>query len=65
MVTDLAGNVHELVGIAPEPQNVVLQTTGVRLELIVKPNKVWHLDRTRSLLHRAVPFDYPYQGESR
>jgi hypothetical protein len=65
VVTDLDGNVREGVGIAPEPQTVVLQIAGVRHELNVKPNHVWRLDSTKLVLHRAVPLDYPYQGETR
>lgn len=65
VVTDLDGSVREVVGIAPEPQTVALQIAGGRLELIVKPNQVWRLDATKPVLHRAVPFDYPYQGETR
>ena len=65
VVTDLAGNVREVVGIAPEPQSVVLQIAGVRHELIVKPNQVWRPDAAKPTLFRAAPFDYPYQENIR
>jgi hypothetical protein len=65
VVTDLAGNVRQVVGIAAEPQSVVLQIAGARHELTVKPNQVWHLDGTKPVLLRSVRFDYPYQARTR
>jgi len=65
VVTDLAGNVRQVVGIAAEPQSVVLQIAGARHELTVKPNQMWHLDGTKPVLLRSVPFDYPYQARTR
>ena len=63
VVTDLAGNVREIVGIAREPQIVVLQMAAVHLSLTVQPNQVWRLDATKSVLAHAAPFDYPYQDK--
>ena len=65
VVSDLDGNVREVVGIAPEQQAVGLQIAGVRHELTVKPNQVWGLDATKPVLRRAAPFDYPYQEKTR
>ncbi len=65
VVTDLAGNVCEVVGIAPEPHSVVLQIAGVRHELTVKPNQVWRPDAAKPVLLRAAPFDYPYQENAK
>ncbi len=60
IVTDLAGNVREIVGIAPGAPRVVLQIAGVRHDLTVKPNEVWRFDSAKPVLLRAVPFDYPH-----
>lgn len=65
VVTDLAGNVRQVVGIAAEPQSVVLQSAGARHELTVKPNQVWRTDTAKPVLLRAAPFDYPYQEKTR
>ena len=65
VVTDLDGNVREVVGIAPEQQAVGLQIAGVRHELTVQPNQVWGLDATKPVLRRAAPFDHPYQDKTR
>ena len=64
-MTDQAGNVREIVGIAREQQIVVLQMAAVHLSLMVQPNQVWRLDATKSVLARAAPFDYPYQDKAR
>ncbi|MFZ4766651.1 MAG: hypothetical protein ACOYMN_16990, partial [Roseimicrobium sp.] len=64
VVTDLAGNVREVVGIAPEAQIVVLQIAGVRHALTVKPNQVWRPDVAKPTLLGAAPFDYPYQEKT-
>jgi hypothetical protein len=56
-VTDTAGNVREVVGIADQRQTVVLQVAADRLPLTVKPNQVWRLDATKLVLSRAAPFD--------
>ncbi len=65
VVTDLAGNVREVVGIAPGPQTVMLQITGTSRKLTVKPNQAWRTDAARPVLLRTAPFDYPYQGKTR
>lgn len=64
VVTDLDGNVREIVGIAPGTQNLLVQIAGDRSELIVKPNQVWRLDVTKPVLLRAAPFDHPYKGKT-
>jgi hypothetical protein len=64
VVTDLDGNVLEVVGIASKAQTVLIQLAAIRRELIVKPNQVWRLDTAESALFQGVPFDYPYQAEA-
>lgn len=63
IVTDLDGEVREIIGIAPGPETVELAIDGSRHELTVKPNQVWRLDGGQPVLLRSAPFDYPYRGE--
>ena len=64
-MTDLDGNVREVVGIAPGTQTVVLQIAGARRELTVNPNQVWRPDAAKPVLLRSAPFDHPYQNKAR
>jgi hypothetical protein len=58
VVTDLEGNVREVVGIDPVQRPVVLRVGGTRHELTVAPNRVYQLDGS---VLRAAPFDYPHR----
>jgi hypothetical protein len=60
VVTDLKGNISEIVGIAPTLQSIVFQTGSARHEIIVKPNLVYGLADGKLTTLRVVPFDYPY-----
>ena len=63
VVTDLDGNVREVIGIAPASRAVVLQYAGASRELTVQPNQVWRPD-ARPVLLRASPFDDPRQKQA-
>ena len=60
VVTDLKGNISEIIGIAPTLQSIVFQTGSARHEIIVKPNHVYGLADGKLTTLRDVPFDYPY-----
>jgi hypothetical protein len=62
VVTDLAGDVREIIGIAPGAWSVAIQLAGARCELTVKPNEVWDYHTGQPAVLRRVPFDYPHQG---
>jgi hypothetical protein len=61
VVTDLEGNLREVVGIDSVKRPVVLHAGGIRHALTVTPNQVYRLDTPKPTLLRAAPFDYPYQ----
>jgi hypothetical protein len=63
VLTDLKGNISEIVGIAPTPQSIVFQAGNTRHELIVSPNHVYRLANGKLIPLRTVPFDYPYHKE--
>ena len=63
VLTDLKGNISEIVGIAPTPQSIVFQAGNARHELIVKPNHVYRLADGKLTPLRVVSFDYPYHQE--
>jgi hypothetical protein len=60
VVTDLKGNIGEIVGIAPTPKSIVLQRGNARYKQIVSPNQVYSLADGKLTLLRSVPFDYPF-----
>jgi hypothetical protein len=62
VLTDLKGNISEIVGIAPAPQSIAFQAGNAHHELIVRPNHVYRLADGKLILLRAVPFDYPFVG---
>jgi hypothetical protein len=59
VVTDLEGNVREVVGMASSPRPVVFCVGSARHEFTVTPNEVYEIGRTKPTLLRAAPFDYP------
>ena len=60
VVTDLKGNISQVVGIAPAPQRIVIQAGHARHDLVVRPNHVVGLADGRMAPLSAVPFDYPF-----
>ena len=61
VVTDVTGNVQQIVGIAPQSQAVVLQVGSQTHRLEVAPNAVWAVGATGApTLIKKVPFDFPY-----
>jgi len=62
IVSDLDGNVREVVGIASGPRSVDLQSAGRRVQLTVAPNQVWSCGGDAPAMLRATPFDYPYRS---
>ncbi|MFZ5829958.1 MAG: MGH1-like glycoside hydrolase domain-containing protein [Planctomycetota bacterium] len=65
VVTDLDGNVCDIVGIEPGPQIVALKIAGVRGDLTVKPNEVWRANTAAPKRLRATPFEVPHPGPGR
>ena len=62
IVTDLAGNVREVVGLDSVPRSAGLLAGGVRHELTVAPNQVYRLDGSNAALLSSTPFDYPFRA---
>lgn len=60
VLTDLKGNISEIVGIAPTPQSIVFKTRNARHELVVKPNHVYRFADGKLTPLRVVPFDYSF-----
>ena len=59
VVTDLEGNVREVVGIDPVQRPIVLRVGAARHEIIAAPNQVY---RPNGSVLRAAPFNYPHRG---
>jgi len=62
VVSDVDGNVRQIVGIAPRPQSVVLEIGSQTRRFEVAPNTVWSVDAAEApSLVKKAPFDYPYR----
>lgn len=59
VVTDLAGNVLELVGIDSHPREVTLNTSSFQQSLIVRPNELYRRSGSKLSLAHVVPFQLP------
>jgi hypothetical protein len=64
VVTDLDGQVLQLLGIAPSKQQVSLQAGSQQWEIDLAPNQVIQLDGDKTKVIRAAPFDYPYRPQA-
>lgn len=62
VVTDMEGNVREVVGIESAPQSVVLRAGSNRYEFTMTPNQVRQIDGRKVKVLRAAPFDYPFRA---
>lgn len=60
IVTGLAGQPIEIVGIDPQQQQVSVKTKSNEWKLTVRPNHVYRLDRSEPVAFRTAPFDYPH-----
>ncbi|MCP4452145.1 MAG: hypothetical protein GY809_11835, partial [Planctomycetes bacterium] len=60
VVTDLKGNISQVVGIAPAPQRIFLQAGHAPHDLVVRPNHVVGLADGKMAPLCAAPFDYPF-----
>ena len=58
VVTDLGGNVREVVGIDSVPRPVVLRVGVTPHKLTVAPNQVYQINGS---VLRTAPFDYPHR----
>jgi hypothetical protein len=61
VVTDVAGNVQQVIGIAPQPQYATLHIGSQAHGLKVAPNAVWAIGAAgEPSVAQKAPFDYPY-----
>ena len=62
VVTNLEGDVRELVGIESGVRTAVLRAGGRQHKLTVRPNQVWGLEGATPALLSSSAFDYPYRA---
>ncbi len=62
VITDLEGNVREVVGMEATPRHIVLRAGETRCELDVTPNQQYGFAGSKPELLRTAPFDYPYRS---
>jgi hypothetical protein len=58
VVTDLQGNIQQVIGIDSTPHAVTLTVNGKGHKATVVPNAVYKIKSGKLALHRKVPFDY-------
>jgi hypothetical protein len=58
VVTDLQGNIQQVIGIDSTPHAVTLTVKGKGHKATVVPNAVYKIKSGKLALHRKVPFDY-------
>jgi hypothetical protein len=63
-MTNLDGQVLQLIGIAPSKQQVSLQAGSEQWGIDLAPNQVIQLDGDKTKVIRAEPFDYPYRPQA-
>lgn len=63
LVTDLQGNVRDVIGLDTRVRDVILRTGGKEYKLTVKPNQVWRHSGTGPFeLASSAPFEMPAES---